>query len=191
MIVLYILDMPYNLKKTDPFVPLAQEQIKVAPDVHSMRKCLAIILVNKLRCTYEDAAAILGVSTPTITRLRKEFQNVTAGEKSPREEWGGRRHSFLTFDEEREFLSSFTEKAKAGELVITASIQEAFEQKIGKEVPKSTISRLLDRHRWRKLEPEPRHPDEDKLAQEAFKKKDSQRRLGRPKNCWIPPDLCV
>jgi transposase len=191
MIVLYILDMPYNLKKTDSFVSLAQEQIKDAPDVYCMRKCLAILLVNKLRCTYEDAAAIIGVSAPTITRLRKEFQRVSDGENSPRDDWGGRRHSFLTFDEEKKFLSSFTEKAKAGELVITASIREAFEQRIGKEVPKSTIARLLDRHRWRKLEPEPRHPDEDKVVQEAFKKKDLPKKFGRPATCWLPPDLCV
>jgi transposase len=183
--------MPYNLKKTDPFVSLAQEQIKDAPDVHSMRKCLAIILVNKLRCTYEDAATILGVSTPTINRLRKEFQNISDGKSSPRDDWGGRRHSFLSYDEESKFLSSFTEKANAGELVITASIREAFEQRIGKEVPKSTIARLLDRHRWRKLEPEPRHPDDDKLAQETFKKKASPRKYGRPATCWLPPDRCV
>jgi transposase len=189
MNLLYILSMPYSLKKTDSFVKLAQERIKNASDVHDLRRCLAILLVNKHRCSIDETAATLGVSSPTIKRLRKEFQNVSIGKQSPRENWGGRRHSFMTFEEEKEFLSGFTEKARAGELVIVASISEAFEQKVGKEVPLSTITRLLDRHRWRKLEPEPRHPGEDNLRQDAFKKKDSPRKLGKPANLWLPPGL--
>lgn len=182
--------MPHNLKPTDMFIKSALKQVKAASDVHDMRRCLAILLVNKMRCTLDETAAILGVSSPTVKRLRKEFQHVSANETLPRESWGGRRHSFLAWEEEKTFLSEFTEKAKAGELVITASIREAFEQKIGKEVPSSTITRLLDRHRWRKLEPEPRHPDEDKSAQEAFKKKDLPKKLGRPLTFWLSPDLC-
>jgi transposase len=182
--------MPHNLKETDSFVKLAQKQVRDASDVYGIRKCLAILLVNKLRCTLEEAGDLLGVSAPTVKRLRREFQCSSAGEKSMREDWGGRRNSFMTLAEEEEFLSGLTEKAKAGELVIIASVREAFEQRVGQEVPSSTITRLLDRHRWRKLEPEPRHPDEDKLAQVAFKKKDSPRRLGRPVTCWLPPGLC-
>lgn len=182
--------MPRNLKETDQFAKSALKQVKGVSDVYEIRKCLAILLVNKLRCTVEEAAEIIGVSARTVCRLRKEFQNVIAGKNPAREDWGGRRNSFLSMKEEAAFLSPFIEKAKAGELVIIASLQESFEHKIGKGVPASTITRLLDRHRWRKLEPEPRHPDEDKQAQEAFKKKDSPRRLGRPVTRWLPPGLC-
>lgn len=182
--------MPHSLKKTDSFVKLAQEQVRDATDVYGIRKCLAILLVNKLRCTLEEAGALLGVSAPTVKRLRREFQSSSAGEKSLREDWGGRRNSFLSMEDETAFLVPFIEKAKAGELVIISALQEAFENKVGKEVPPSTITRLLDRHRWRKLEPEPRHPDEDKVAQVAFKKKDSPKRFGRPVISWIPPGLC-
>jgi transposase len=181
--------MPHNLKKTDLFVKSAQEQVRDASDVYSIRKCLAILLVNKLRCTLEDSGAILGVSAATVKRLRREFQSASAGEGSLRANWGGRRRSFMTIEEEKVFLSGFTEKAKSGELVIIAAIRESFEEKIGREVPPSTITRLLDRHRWRKLEPEPRHPDEDKLAQAAFKKKGLPKRLGRPVISWLPPGL--
>ena len=93
--------------------------------------------------------------------------------------------------EEKEFLAPFIETAKAGGLVVISSIQAAFEEKIGREVPPSTITRLLERHRWRKIEPEPRHPDEDKAAQEAFKKKDSRKRLGRQPVTLLPPDPCA
>ena len=182
--------MPNNLKATDQYARSALKQVKGVSDVYEIRKCLAILLVNKLRCTIEDAAEIIGVSARTLCRLRKEFQNVAIGKKSAREDWGGRRNSFLSMEEETSFLSPFVEKAKAGELVIIASLQESFEHKVGKEVPASTITRLLDRHRWRKIEPEPRHPDEDKAAQEAFKKRGLPKRLGRPLTFWLPPDLC-
>lgn len=181
--------MPYNLKLTDQFVSTALKQVKDVSDVYDIRKCLAILLVNKLRCSIEDTAELLGVSSRTICRLRNEFQESIPKGTSPREYWGGRRNSFLSKEEEESFLSPFVEKAKTGELVIIASIRESFEQKVGRKVPSSTITRLLDRHRWRKLEPEPRHPDEDKAEQEKFKKKDLPKKLGRPQDSWLPPNL--
>jgi transposase len=182
--------MPHNLKATDQYTKSALKQVRVVSDVYDIRRCLAILLVNKLRCSIEEAAELIGVSARTICRLRKEFRNVAAGKSPAREDWGGRRNSFLSMEEETDFLSPFVEKARAGELVIIASIQESFEHTVGKEVPPSTITRLLDRHRWRKIEPEPRHPDEDKVAQEAFKKKGLPKSLGRPLTFWLPPDLC-
>jgi len=183
--------MPKNLKNTDRFVEPALEQVKCALDVHEMRLGLSILLMNRLHCTVDEVAEIIGTSAPTVCRLRKEFQNGIAGKRLPREDWGGRRHSYLNTKEEKEFLSPFIETAKTGGLVVISSIQTAFESKIGKEVPPSTITRLLDRHRWRKIEPEPRHPDEDKAAQEAFKKKDSRKRLGRRPVSLLPPDPCA
>lgn len=165
--------------------------MKTASDVHEIRMGLAILLVNQQHCTVEESAELMGVSAPTVCRLRKEFQADITGKRLPREDWGGRRRSYLNEKEEKEFLSPFIEKARAGELVVVSAIQSAFEQRVGKEVPSSTITRLLERHRWRKLEPEPRHPDEDKVSQEAFKKKAFPKRLGRLPVFLSPPGLCV
>lgn len=191
MIVYYIGYMPKNLNKTDRFIKPALEQVKAASDVHEMRMGLAILLVNQLRRTVEESAGLMGVSVPTVCRLRKEFQAGIAGKRLPRENWGGRRHSYMDDKEEKEFLSPFIKMAKAGELVVISSIQSAFEQKVGKEVPPSTITRLLERHRWRKIEPEPRHPNEDKAEQEAFKKKAFPKPLGRRQVFLLPPDPCA
>lgn len=182
--------MARNLNVTNRYVKSALEQVKTASDVHEIRKCLSIVLVNELRCTVEQTGKVLGISVPTVSRLRKEFQNVASGQASTRDDWGGRRNSYLNMEEEKEFLAPFIEKAQAGELVIIASIQEGFENRIGNEVPASTITRLLKRHRWRKLEPEPHHPDEDKFAQEVFKKKRFPKNFGRPRDIWLPPDHC-
>ena len=83
---------------------------------------------------------------------------------------GGRRHEYLTLQEEKEFLAPFFAQAHNGEIATVAQIQRAFEAKIGHEVDDSTIYRLLARHGWRKLMPRPRHPQADLQAQEQFKK---------------------
>jgi transposase len=83
---------------------------------------------------------------------------------------GGRRHEYLSLEEEQHFLSPFFARAHSGEIATTAEIQQAFEAWIGHEVDESTMYRLLNRHGWRKLMPRPRHPKASKEAQEHFKK---------------------
>ncbi|MFL5665642.1 MAG: winged helix-turn-helix domain-containing protein [Ktedonobacteraceae bacterium] len=83
---------------------------------------------------------------------------------------GGRRHEYLTLQEEHQFLAPFFERAQSGEIATTAEIQQAFEARVGHEVDDSTMYRLLNRHGWRKLMPRPRHPKASKEAQEQFKK---------------------
>ena len=83
---------------------------------------------------------------------------------------GGRRHEYLTREQEQAFLAPFFARAEQGELATTSEIQQAFETRVGCEVEESTIYRLLHRHGWRKLVPRPRHPRASKEAQEQFKK---------------------
>jgi transposase len=83
---------------------------------------------------------------------------------------GGRRHEYLTVQEEQDFLAPFFARAESGEIATSAEIQQAFEARVGHEVDDSTVYRLLDRHGWRKLMPRPRHPKASKEAQEQFKK---------------------
>jgi transposase len=83
---------------------------------------------------------------------------------------GGRRHEYLSEDQERDFLAPFTQPAEHGELTTVGQIHRAFEERVGRPVHSSTIYRLLHRHGWRKMAPRPFHPDTDVAAQEAFKK---------------------
>jgi transposase len=83
---------------------------------------------------------------------------------------GGRRRSYLSWDEETSFLASFRPAALTGQIATVADIKEALERRIGKKVHKTTVYRLLKRQGWRKVVPRPFHVDADKEEQEAFKK---------------------
>jgi transposase len=63
---------------------------------------------------------------------------------------GGRRRHYLTYEEEETFLEPFFNKSAAGNNVLVTEIKKAYEEKIEKTIPKSTIYRLLHRHGWKK-----------------------------------------
>ena len=67
-------------------------------------------------------------------------------------------------------LESFIEQASAGGVLKVTEVQQAYEARVGKAVPDSTVYRVLERHGWRKLTPRPRHPKADVAARGAFKK---------------------
>jgi len=83
---------------------------------------------------------------------------------------GGRRRSYLSLAEETSFLESFRQAAFTGQIATVAEIKAALEKRIGKEVHKTTVYRLLKRQGWRKVVPRPFHVDAIKEEQEAFKK---------------------
>ncbi len=65
---------------------------------------------------------------------------------------GGRRRSYLSFEEEREFLEPLKKNIINGTLS-TKEFHLLFEEKIGKVVPKSTIYRLLQRNGLKRTKP--------------------------------------
>ena len=125
----------------------------------------------------EEIALHTGVSATTVHRVISIYNRLgpTALETPGK---GGRRHEYLTLQEEREFLAPFFAQAESGEIATVAQIQRAFEARVGHEVDDSTIYRLLARHGWRKLMPRPRHAQADLQTQEQFKKT-LKRRLKR------------
>jgi transposase len=83
---------------------------------------------------------------------------------------GGRRHEYMSLEQERNFLQPFFARAAHGEIATAEEIHRAFEAEIKHEVHITSIYRLLDRHGWRKLVPRPRHPKANAEEQAAFKK---------------------
>jgi transposase len=125
----------------------------------------------------DEIALHTGVSATTVHRVISTYNRLgPAAVETPGK--GGRRHQYLTLQEEKQFLAPFFAQAERGEIATVQELQRAFEAKVGHEVDDSTIYRLLDRHGWRKLMPRPKHPQADPQAQEQFKKT-LKRRLKR------------
>ena len=83
---------------------------------------------------------------------------------------GGRYNSYISAEQEQEFINIFIKKAQQGQIATASEIREAYEKRIGRTVHHSTIYRLLERVGWRKIVPRPSHPNKDKQAQKDFKK---------------------
>jgi transposase len=98
----------------------------------------------------EDIARTVGVSLSTVHRVIATYNQAgVAAIETPGK--GGRRHQYLTPEQERAFLQPFLTRAARGEITTVVEIQLALEAHIGHEVNKSTLYRLLDRHGWRQL----------------------------------------
>lgn len=84
----------------------------------------------------------------------------------------------MSVEEERDFLAPWAQLAAAGNMLVVSPLRAALAQKLGKKVSASVVYRLLERHGWRKVAPDTRHPKSDMEAQEDWKK-----------NCpkiWLP-----
>ncbi len=96
----------------------------------------------------EDIARTVGVSVSTVHRVIAAYKREgVAAIETPGK--GGRRHQYLTLEQERAFLQPFVARAAQGEVATATEIHHAFEERVGHLVDDSSIYRLLNRHGWR------------------------------------------
>lgn len=119
--------------------------------------------------SFPEMAKITGVSVRTLTRWLSNYRRHGPSRVSPLPH-GGRTHSYLSFEEEKELLESIEEEAMSGTFVIARGIQKKAEETIGHSVSKDYAYDLLHRHGWRKISPRPRNPENKKEEQEEYKK---------------------
>src|SRR5712692_1006816 len=160
---------------------LTQEEVKtrMRTDPRPLYRQRWLIIYNALvqPRKAEEIARHCGASKATVHQVISTYNRLgVAAVETPGK--GGRRHQYLTLQEEEQFLAPFFARAEAGEIATVREIWQAFEARVGHHVDESTVYRLLDRHGWRKLMPRPRHPKADPQAQAQFKKT-LQRRFKR------------
>lgn len=145
------------------------ERLKRAGSLSEYQRIQCVLIRATLGSSAAEIAQLLGWATATVhvlhSRWAKEGEAIfdVCGR-------GGRHHQHLTPEQERELLAPFVQRAEAGGMLTVAEVQQAYRQRVGKEVARSTVYRLLARHGWRKVAPRPRHPKADVVAQAAFKK---------------------
>jgi transposase len=152
-----------------PTVARLAERLKRAQSHSEYQRIQCVLIRATLGSTAAQIAQLLGWSVATVhvmhSRWAKEGEAIF--EVGGR---GGRRHQHLTQEQEKALLAPFVERAEAGGMLTVADIQQAYRERTGKAVARSTVYRLLGRHGWRKVVPRPRHPKADVAAQAAFKK---------------------
>lgn len=145
------------------------ERLKQAGGHAEYQRIQCVLIRATLGSSASEIAQLLGWSTATVhvlhSRWAKEGEAIF--EVHGR---GGRHHQHLTPEQEQQLLAPFVQRAEAGGVLTVAEIQQAYRKRVGKEVARSTVYRLLARHGWRKVAPRPRHPKADVAAQAAFKK---------------------
>ena len=142
-----------------------------AATVLELRRALSILLPALLGATIEQTAASIGVGHASVSRWRAAFREAPSGQDAAaKATWGGRRNAWMSFDEEKEFLAPWLAEADQGRLVVASPIREALAKRLGQPVKASVLYRMLERHDWRKVAPDTRHPKSDPAIQEAWKK---------------------
>jgi transposase len=97
------------------------------------------------------------------------------GKVAPRN-WGGRRRALLSTKEEKAFLAPWVQQATEGGILVMSPLRAALAQQLGQPVAATVMYRMLERHGWRKVAPDTRHPKADPKAQQAWKK--------NSRKCW-------
>jgi transposase len=93
----------------------------------------------------EEIARDTGVSVTTVRRVISSYNRLgLAAIETPGK--GGRRHAYMSFEQERSFLQPFFARAARGEIATGEEIQRAFEAEVKHAVHLTSIYRLLDRH---------------------------------------------
>lgn len=138
-------------------------------NVTEYRKYLTVKLREKLDLSSPVISEITGYSESTIRKIHaKYFKEGKSCFKLKKK--GGRWRENLSLSDERNLLLKFESSSALSGTATMSVIKREYESRIGHLVPRSTISRLLKRHGWRKILPRPYHPKKNIEAQEAFKK---------------------
>ena len=150
-------------------VAKATRAVKSATSVDDYRAALAVLLPATAQTSLAETATLLGVGTASVNRLQRRFRTGRTS-ASPKRNWGGRRQSLLTFEDEQEFLRPWAAQAPEAGILVLSPIRAALAQRVGHPVRASVVWRLLARHGWRKVAPDTRHPKNNPQVMAAWKK---------------------
>jgi transposase len=145
-----------------------QERIKATVGFWRVQKWLVIWNALVAPRPAKEIALHTGLAEQSVHNLISRY-NRLGPEAVEGPGKGGRRRSYLSWDEEAAFLESFRQAALTGQIATAADIKEALEKRLGHKVHKTMVYRLLKRQCWRKLVPRPFQVDPDQEKPATFK----------------------
>ena len=156
-------------KIDEQLIAAARLAVRRSEDLQEFKQALAVLLPADLNASLDRTAQLLGVGRATVNRFQSRFkQRGDAG--GTRLNWGGRRRSLMSDEEEKEFLRPWAEQAQTGGVLELPPIREALSLRLGRKVAASVMYRLMARNGWRKVTTETRDAKSDPRTQEALKK---------------------
>lgn len=156
----------YEKREIDEAIRLVDS----AKTVQQLRQGQAILIPALTGASMEDTARILGIGRNQVCVMRRMFRQHGGTTYADRDRRGGRHRQLLSPEEEKAFLVPWLLEAKSGGVLVVPPLHAAYEERVGKKVPRSTVYRLLARHGWRKVTPDSRHPKAKTEVQEDSKK---------------------
>ena len=139
------------MRPLPPFPKGAAERLAVlmkrAESKSAFQRIQCVWLRAPLGLSVTEIAPAVGWSPNTVRGLHSRFlrHGEVAFASVGR---GGRRHQNATVEEERELLRGFFAQAEIGGVLEVSAIKAAYEERIDRPAPKSTIYQMLTRHGW-------------------------------------------
>jgi transposase len=134
------------------------------------RRLQSVLIRAKLGKSAIEIGAILNIHPRTVEKHHERYFEegmATFSVKKPGSPSGNR---LTSVEAEKSLFKTLEEKAKTGEWLKAAQIKPLYEAVAGRVVALSTIYNVLQRNRWSKQRPRPKHPKGDPEKQELFKK---------------------
>ena len=126
-----------------------KERMISSKDMAERKRWQALYLAKTGKYTVKEIADIIKVSVYTINKWVYNFNHKgEEGIKSHKK--GGNHSSFLSWQEEKDFLAELKRKAESGILLTVKNIKAELEKKLGHTVSKDYPYDLLHRHKWQK-----------------------------------------
>lgn len=149
-----------------------QHQLLTTKDVRKFKQWQVLNAVARNPgCKADLIASLLG-TTSTIVRRYVRMYNKHGSNYLSNLQWGGRRQarSLLTLEQEKVLLGSVAQKSLRGEILTAKDIRAEVELIVKHAVADDYLWDIFKRNGWKKKAPRPKHPMQDLVAQEEFKK---------------------
>jgi transposase len=154
-----------------PYLDLETVKLRVKSAKSHWERQKWLVIYNAIADprTAAEIALHVGVSKGFVRKVIQQYNRQgEIGLSTPGK--GGRHNCYLSWQQEKQLIEPFKEKARRGQVATAMQIKLAYEKECGFSVHKTTIYRLLERHQWRKIVPRPTHPKKDPNAVDEFKK---------------------
>lgn len=117
---------------------------------------LKVLLLRSEGTTYKEIAEKTGYSKANVAKIIKAYFEKDIEEIATLKYRGNHRN--LSYEEEKELLKLYEDKANQGQIIEIKEIKREYEALVGHTIGGSQIYYVLSRHGWRKIMSRSKHP---------------------------------